>query len=747
MKKFKRFVGLAIGAVMMLGTVPPASAEDSVDPAAAGSGTVADYDTEKYYYLNEDFSAYVGGVPAQWQATTSSNSTLEKANDSDTAKGTVLKMPRGVVSSYMNKFETFQSGKLNVEFDIKTSGKGWGVGFIREADSAPADYEKHLAIGNLASDGVESDVYTCSNKGGVTGLDPDTKKVNVIDNNNWNHVSITVDMTSEKYDFVINEGTDKKNTFSAKHPFDDADSAKQDSKWRTLWYDVIKTGTDNSQDSFKCGLNGIRLYSNGTSDVEFDNIKVYSDNSNYISEDFDAYTGSYKNDNGELRYNGLPAGYYRVNDLYNPIKDAFDNTDGKAYNVDTNPTDKGIILNGYEDRTRIRLAQPITDINNNAFAIEFDLKRSINTSTFGLALYPKEKFYADKRNGNKALGLWQDGSEYKDMVIRVLKSTNKLSYGTKDDWTYLPFINETDTTSNLTLEDDNWQHIKLEFSPNTGVTAYLGEGENITKSKTIAVNDIRSYAKLLKDYNHVFGLAVSSAEGGSGKACIDNLKIYPLDSVTKPSVISTKAVMSDNTETDLADGVTEIPNLTEAIEIKFSEPINETADTLANKVTLTDKTGVSLATTRELSEDKKTYTLNLNDVPSLDSYATLKMSSDIKGKSSLAQLTNPVSKALNFKGGIVINSMTLNEDKNKIVISGKNTTGAADNTTYNYIVGIYETIDGSDVLKNVAVEKLVIPNESKFTIEKEIPSINTGQKYKAFIWTAEDNKPVVDAIK
>lgn len=745
MKKFKRFVGLAIGAVMMLGTVPPASAENSVDPAAAGSGTVANYDTEKYYYLNEDFSAYVGGVPAQWQATKSSNSTLEKANDSDTAKGTVLKMPKDKISSYMNKFETFQSGKLNVEFDIKTSGKGWGVGFIREADSKPEDYEKHLAIGNLASDSGASDVYTCSRwDNDSTGLNLSTKQEKAIDNTAWNHVSITVDMTSEKYDIVINKGTNNEKSFSALHPNYHADN---DSQWKTLWYDVIKTGTDNSQDLFKCGLNGIRLYSNGTSDVEFDNIKVYSDNSNYISENFDTYTGSYKNDNGDLKYNGLPAGYYRVNDLYNPIKDAFDNTDGKAYNVDTNPTDKGIILNGYEDRTRIRLAQPITDINNNAFAIEFDLKRSINTSTFGLALYPKEKFYADKRNGNKALGLWQDGSEYMDMVIKVLKGTNKLSYGTQDEWTYLPFINETDTISYLTLEDDRWQHIKLEFSPNTGVTAYLGEGENITKSKTIAVNDIRSYAKLLKDYNHVFGLAVSSAEGGSGEACIDNLKIYPLDSVTKPSVISTKAVMSDNTETDLADGVTEIPNLTKNIVIKFSEPINETADTLANKVTLTDKTGVSLATTRELSEDKKTYTLNLNDVPSLDSYATLKMSSDIKGKSSLAQLTNPVSKALNFKGGIVINSMTLNEDKNKIVISGKNTTGAADNTTYNYIVGIYETIDGSDVLKNVAVEKLVIPNESKFTIEKEIPSINTGQKYKAFIWTAEDNKPVVDAIK
>lgn len=723
MKKFKRFVGLAIGAVMMLGTVPPASAEDSVDPAAAGSGTVANYDTEKYYYLNEDFSAYVGGVPAQWQVTKSSNSTLEKANDSDDSKGTVLKMPRGAVSSYMNKFETFQSGKLNVEFDIKTRGKGWGVGFIREADSKPEDYEKHLAIGNLASDSGASDVYTSDEwNDGNPGLKLSTKRENAIDNTGWNHVSITVDMTSEKYNFEITKADKTKETFSAVHP--NYHYADNDSQWKTRWYDVIKTGTEEVQESYKCGLNGIRLYSDGTNDVEFDNIKIYTDESNYISENFDTYTGNFH----------LPAGYYRVNDIFNVPTTTVNVTNGKGYNETSNPNDKGVKIAGKEDRIRIRLPRPITDLKNNEFVIEFDVKQNNTEGALGIALYPKEKFYG---KGGNAPSITGDG-QYSDTVIRV--ENNELIYHAAR-WTG-KVTNFKKDDNNLTLNPNAWNHIKLVFN-NEGVTASVGEGENIITSALVK-NDY-AYNQLL-NYTNVFGIAFGIENGKSGDTDIDNLKIYPLDSVTKPSVISTKAVMSDNTETDLADGVTEIPNLTEAIEIKFSEPINETVDTLANKVTLTDKTGVSLAT-GVLSDDKKTYTLNLNAVPSLDSYATLKMSSDIKGKSSLAQLTNPVSKALNFKGKIEINSMTLTDDKTKIVISGKNTTGAADNTTYNYIVGIYETIDGSDVLKNVAVEKLVIPNESKFTIEKEIPSINTGQKYKAFIWTAENNKPVVDAIK
>ncbi len=171
-------------------------------------------------------------------------------------------MTSGAVSSYMNKFETFQSGKLNVEFDIKTSGKGWGIGFIREADSAAEDYEKHLAIGNLTGENG-TDVYTCS-KSTDPGLT--LKQDNAtIDNTDWNHISITVDMTSEKYNFEITKADNTKETFSASHPYHKV--------WKTLWYDVVKIGTDNVQDSYKCGLNGIRLYSDGTGDVEFDNIQ------------------------------------------------------------------------------------------------------------------------------------------------------------------------------------------------------------------------------------------------------------------------------------------------------------------------------------------------------------------------------------------------------------------------------------------------------------------------------------------
>lgn len=741
------------------------NAANSVEFTVGESKTVSDYDTEQYYYMNEDFSGYVGGVAPQWQATQSSARVPSVGNDS--VKGNTLKMTSGAVSSYMNKFETFQSGKLNVEFDIKTSGKGWGIGFIREADSAAEDYEKHLAIGNIAEDSESSDIYTCS-KSTEPGLTLKQDSA-TIDNNAWNHISITVDMTREKYDFEITKADNTKETFSASYPYHKT--------WKTLWYDVVKTGTDEVQDSYKCGLNGIRLYSDGTSDVEFDNIKIYSDNSNYISENFDNYTGHYTKSNGSEDFYGLPAGYFRVNDLYNPIKTSFTHTEGRNYNAETNAADKGAKINGVEDRTRIRLAQPITDIKNNGFVVEFDLKKNDSDRSLGLALYPKEKFYG---LSSSAPSLW-DGGVYEDPIIRVSGST--LKYGSARWGSTTGFVDSS--AQPLSLIADNWNHIKIEFDPKNGVTAYLGEGNNITKSNIVSAGSVAQYWRLMSVWNNIYGIGIGleKKSGEDWKTLpgddIDNFKIYGLNNVTKPSVTNANAINVDGGKTVLKDGINEISNLTKAIEIKFSEPLNETAETLTNKITLSDINGTALAT-GELSEDKMIYKLTLNTIPDDNSYVMLKMSSDIKGQNSAAQLTNPVSAALKFKGGmgkVEISDMQLfkkidgrsftasgvertsptvwvpatsktdsDAAEYKIVISGTNTTGAVDDTTYNYINGIYDTVDNADVLRGVEMNKLSVPNEIKFSIEKAVPTTSGTQTWRSFIWT-DDYKPVVDMIK
>ena len=60
--------------------------------------------------------------------------------------------------------------------------------------------------------------------------------------------------------------------------------------------------------------------------------------------------------------------------------------------------------------------------------------------------------------------------------------------------------------------------------------------------------------------------------------------------------------------------------------------------------------------------------------------------------------------------------------------------------------GVYDTVDNADILRGVEMNKLSIPNEIKFSIEKVVPTTSGTQNWRLFIWT-NDFKPVVDMIK
>lgn len=733
-------------------TLEYANAANSVSFIVGETTVVSDCQTERYYYMNEDFESYIGGVPAQWQATTSSVGVPSVGNDG--VKGKTLKMSSGSASSYMNKFDSFQSGKLKVEFDMKTAGKGWGIGFIREADSAAADYEKHLAIGNTA--GEAADIYTCV----TTDAGLNTKQTATIKNDDWNHVSITVNMTTEKYEFDVN-GT----KFETRHPYNNYDLTKE----RISWYDVIKTGTEAVQESYKCGLNGIRLYSDGTNDVEFDNIKIYADNSAYLSEDFTGYSPW---------YNNLPAGYFRRNDINNGAGLLATAAGVNASGADDAEKTGAKINTGAWEHVRIRFAHPITDLGNKMIALEFDAKPGM---ALYMVFYPKEKFYGNGSSDKGSLINAPDDGTYRDNMIQLRNSSGALGFTYNTSYTFggmTQFV--TAGGDAMVPESGKWNHFKIEFDPVNGVTAYLTKSDGtVLQSTTVPKENVHLYKKLLNEYNNIFGMAVFGGDDYSSTS-IDNLKVYEVSAINKPTVASVKAINADDTSTALSDGVTEVSNLIKAIEMKFTEPINETSESIASKVTLTKPDGSALSTTGVLSTDKKTYTLNITETPAADSYATLKTSLNINGASSVAQVTNPVSKVLKFVGGtgeatvsdmqlykkilgreltsgttvrtspdVWVPATTRNDadaSEYKIVIKGRNTTGVANNTKFDYITGIYDTSNGTDVLANATVEKLNIPAEVEFTKEINIPSVSDSQEWRTFIWT-NGQTPVVDVLK
>lgn len=750
-------------------TLEYTGAANAVEFTAASAKEVESADTEKYTYYEEDFNAYNGGVPAQWVATKSSKKTPTYANDA--TKGKTLKFESGDVTSYMHKLdESFTSGKLKVEFDMKTSGKGWGIGFIREADYTDEDYEKHLAIGNLTADSDSDDIYTCA-KWNFTDPGLLTKSDKKIKTDEWNHISITVNMISEFYEINVNG-----EEFTAHHP-----SILESGRWKIFWYDVVKSDdtTLTGQDAYKSGLNGIRLFSDGTNNVEFDNVKIYSDNSNYISEDFNDYTGSWKNDQSNDYY-GLPAGYYRRHDIWNPMDKVFNHTEGKNYDAETNPNDKGVILNTYQSsncQTRVRLVHPITDLKNNAFAIEFDVKPGIR---YGFSLYPKEKFYSTSVEDKTGI-LGSEGI-YQDPVFVFNHMGNKIAYGC-GDWGETTAFEKKGTAEQMPIDDTKWNHVKVVFDPIKGITAYVGEGENVVESETVAKESVKKYNLLLEDkYNNVAGLGLHKIDqGDQSKAgeptSIDNLKVYPVNTVTKPSIMDVKSVNIDGAKSVVSGELAEVSNVSKGIELKFTQALGETSETMAEKVKLYKNDGTVIPVDGTLSTDKTTYTMTYKEIPAADTVATLKTSYNIKGASSVAVLDNPVTQAIKFvsgKGDVVITDMQLykkiasreigtyttvpeawvpattrndaDASEYKIVITGTNTTGAANNTKYDYIEGIYGTEDDVEILKSANLTKLQIPAEVNFKIEKSLPTISDGQNWKAFIWE-DGQKPAADVLK
>lgn len=81
----------------------------------------------------------------------------------------------------------------------------------------------------------------------------------------------------------------------------------------------------------------------------------------------------------------------------------------------------------------------------------------------------------------------------------------------------------------------------------------------------------------------------------------------------------------------------------------------------------------------------------------------------------------------------------------KLFVSGINTTGVADDTSYWYLTGTYITEDGAERMTNASKTNISIPKDVYFEMDCEIPEITDGTIFKAFVWNT-DFVPVADVI-
>lgn len=713
--------------------------EASFTVSASKTLTADNMATEKYFYLDEDFETYLGGVPAGWEKTAVYTADVQSVVGTDANGGKSLKMVAGGGQSYSYHFnEPHVTGDLIVEFDVKSSGAAWFAAVLPEKAFAENTVDDYCTIGNVNYDG---DTGSTINTNSGYGHGFNSGSYNYLNPGEWNHIKLTLNMDNRMYKLETNGKT-------------------LEFKFPTLTGGENKRSLYDTDGVYK-GVGGVRFMS-ATNENEFDNIKVYSENSYNLYDDLNEYSYSWPYP--------LPAGWYRVQDLNNPGGTKADGSDnawyqpveGRNYDAETNPKDMAIKLksSSWQEQGRVFLTKTLNP-RNKSFALQYDIKIDALPTAGGIkvAPVPIEKAY----KVDNTVKMISDYS-YQDGVIDINKD-GKLQY--RIDGDSVTDVKSIKTDESFVLNTGEWYTIKLEFDPTTkSVTAYLnGEaGQTVTNSWP--------YGNLLKNYDNVSVIAFWNQE--SGAHSIDNIKVWELNDVTKSQLLNIKTVSADGAKKEITDKITQIAADVTAIELNFTSSISETEETMAEKTALCYTSGTAVAWKGELSNNGKTYTLKLNEKP--DSAFGLRVKRNVKGGTSeLAQVDSNIAYGFTTSEGAgeakvssvklmkKVNGRTVSgrvvptvwtaasgfADKDaaeyKLAVSGINTTGTADNTSYWYLTGTYTTEDGAERMISASKTNISIPKNVYFEADCEIPEIADGTIFKAFVWNT-DFVPVADAI-
>ena len=724
------------GAAVILNALPEgdykisyAGAENESDFMVAKEAKAVDVSGragEKYFYIDEDFESYLGGIPANWSTSTLHNSAAVAVAGTDANGGKSFKLNKGTGHSYTYRFnEPHTTNDLVVEFDIKTAGGGWKMAILPEKTFVEGTVDELETLGN-----------PMGTPGGIARNSGYTWKLNSgtptpLSTTDWSHVKVVLNMDKQVYEINANG-----ESYTAAFP--------------------TMTGTDKKQsiyssDGTNVGVGGLRFYSDGRIDTEFDNIKVYTENSYNLYDDLNGCVSEYPF--------GLPQGWFRYLDAGNHgWKNWYTLANGKDYNAETNTGDQALQMMSttWREQGRAFLSKPINPTKK-AFALEYDIK--VDTLPTGGKI---KVCVAPIENAFKGEAVTNAG--YRDAILDIA-ADGTLQYRNGAD-SVAPVVNQT-TSQNFVLNAETWYTIKIEFNPKTkGVTAYV----NGAKGQTIT--NCYSYNELLAKYDSVDFVAFWNQS--AGKHSIDNVKVYEFDDVVKPSVVSVKVVNADGTKDAVGNKMSSLSPLATGLEIKFSAPLAETATTLADKVFLGKKDGTEIAWTGTLSGDAKTYTIKFSEKPSED--ITLDVKYNVKGEGSeLAQITENVSysfkpseatgeisvegaKLMKYVPGRTVVGRTspsvwtkatsLSEKDAtdyKIFVSGINTTGAEDSDSYWYLTGTYTDEDGQERMNGITKIDLTIPNQVNFEKQLDIPEVAEGETFKAFVWNT-DFMPVTDVV-
>ena len=789
-------------------------------------GMPADFDAAQYADYSKEYAAALTQTEHE-----NNGKAIKLGGENDT---------RSLEYQFSNKI---YGGKMTVEFDVKHSNGGWAVGLMSAGDfDKDTDYveinrynqleqnrayaywkeqydngtitdewnvwqktdarksvfttwqtenpdswlnlkkteitnrkNKNFLIGNTNTENV-TEVYSAKSKSNVG---TDILSGASIPANAWMHVKAVIDIDAGTGSFYLGESTTPYTiTFtqpsSANNTYKDARFARDEF--------TNTSNTAKAPNKIVEGLMGIRLQKTAGSEVEFDNVKVYTEKSYNDFQNFD----------GKVAGTAVPGWYFAgTKNSCNYMYDA--HRPESKISVVSGKTGKNgdLALKLNNDTTSRYYIHPFEVPVKAAtpFTVEFDVKNDETANAkWMFALMEEAYMHQTGANTKKAdgdAGIAENGEVGIATDAQAFLRRNILSnfvYNSTDTtyaygkMGYIPQAyanNYTNmkTDTGLTLENGKWNHVKVLIEP---VSSSYGADMTVTVTNESGVSQTSNKLRLHTRGSRFYDFDTYGCGFYTNGCTIDNLKVSQVAEEYKTIVtsINTIDVNGNAAELDGTIGTNELQ-----LEVNLSSAVKSTNDIVVyypemaegQKPTYTVETQdygkkvLITLTDFEVGENITIYVSNKADIgttyiskPSTTA-ATFKIEQSegelkvtdfrlyeyVEGRSYVSG-----SKTLSCEGAWVpvTNEMLRNHtDFNnlKLIAKGYNT---GSETEVLMIAGFYENgekvrfdtcgMDKKTIYQGTFSEEYLIENQE-----------TTGDKLKIFIWNTENIEPLADSLE
>ena len=737
--------------------------------------------------MNQNFTDYNGGTPSGWTALGENYDGADKTAAATDNGANAFKLSGDKEGSYYYTFDNgykIQGENFSIEFDVNSENAGWGIGIVRDSDmniygastmdrtdGAFKSYTNVIRpqkVRNMFAGSYEDGKFVVQNNMWNLWTLPNQYDSNgnetgafagEIQNNQWNHVKLDVNMQACMVDVYVNGTKLATKTYPSE-----------------MFALVMQTDDDRTSNrKFYHCISGLRLEKLAScSAVSFANIKVNKNTSYLTYQNFEGRSAS-NNDIGwyvpfyntwfpnMTSYGAMLNGYY--NDYNQSLTTAEGKNGGSALKIKTRSNHKSI------DHKTL-LDKPVEA--GKGFVIEFDAMRNAELSTWYLLAntsanidsVAKTEFVGGMLGGKLAVGNMNQWYLYTGEAGRYFGDNANVS-----------------TISSVDITANKWYHYKYIVSPAPGgsasskyqVTVQLTDEDGTTVQRHIAIWNGNLNARLRNNDTAAISFVLDgNADTQPGaELVIDNLKVWQveandtagIDPIAKSAIMTTVTAENYNgTVSYIKNNTSEISANTKNILVAFSGNVSEGdtdkislkadgieigtksisgnvvnislagAQIAGKSVTLSIDSGITAGE----SQTQKAYEYTMTAANDAGLYVT-----SIDLYESVATTDADIAAGITGTADVLVKDIKSIKGTPKFIIKGYNT-GSEKSV---FLAGAdYTSTNGESMLNAVASDEKIASVGTEFAWELPAETLinGNGNILKAFAWEASNQKALIN---